>query len=176
MSLTHSETVLKLRGHSPEKRGRLKPEFRLCEPEKARRRGAEGGGALRRGAESPRRASGPPGRSQVVPAGGRAGSRPSRARRVRDQSCRLGAGQGAAGNWGCERGSVGSPEATGTRKEDEIAGRGPEREQQRNVRLRSRKELPRPGETPAEVAERSEETIREMESLRSAQGPEKAEN
>lgn len=35
------ETRLKLLGDSPERRRRLKPEFRLCEPEKA------GGGARR---------------------------------------------------------------------------------------------------------------------------------
>jgi hypothetical protein len=57
------------------------------------------------------------------------------------------------------------PEATGTRKDDEVARRGPEREQQKDVRLRSRKVHSRPGETPAEVSERPEKTIREMESL-----------
>lgn len=53
-----------------------------------------------------------------------------------------------------------SPEATGTRKDDEVAGRGPEREQQKDVRLRSRKVHSRPGETPAEVSERPEKTIK----------------
>lgn len=157
LSLPHSETRLKhLETTAQNGRGRLKSELRLCEPEKAGRRGRQGGGALRRGAESQSGASRPPGRSQVAPAGGRAGSLPSRARRVRDQSCRQGADRGAAGNWGCERGSAGSPEATGTWKDEERAGRGPEREQPRDVRLRSRKEHPRPGETPAEVSERLE--------------------
>lgn len=62
------------------------------------------------------------------------------------------------------------------RKDDEIARKGPERETQRDVKLRSQKEHPRPGETPAEVAERPEKTIREMESLRSAQGQAKMKN
>lgn len=49
---------------------------------------------------------------------------------------------------------------TGTRKDDEIARRGPEREKQRDVRLRSQKIHPSPGQTPAEVAERPEKSIK----------------
>lgn len=70
LSLTHSRDQAETSRRQPREKRRLKPEFRLCEPEKAGRRGAEGGGALRRGAESQRGASGPPGRSQVAPAGG----------------------------------------------------------------------------------------------------------
>lgn len=61
-----------------------------------------GGGARRAAARSGGERKGSAGRQdpRVASAGGRAGSRPPRARRVRDQSCRPGAGPGAAGNRG----------------------------------------------------------------------------